>query len=584
MRMPRTATRPGPMHTPDALQAGARLGECQIERLLQAGGFSLGYLASDQARKRMVAIEEFLPSLLASRAADGLQVVLRQPAHAEAYERGLQAFLAEVDLLARCVHPALPRIERRWRANGTAYREMLYAPATRLRRLRQGMSEPPDEDALRSLLEGVLGALDVLHASGHVHGAISPDTILLRDADDSPLLLGFDAAQRAIVGGQAQALMRAIGAGYAPLDRSDAGDPGPWADLYALASVMRFCIDGDGADAGTPMANAVRRADPYPQLMYSEPFVAAIDWALAARPQDRPQSVAQFRAALLRRGRGGSAWARGADEPSQATVPIDATVPLASLASPSMAASSAFEAPGHAAVPKVAAPPVIDFPPHVADDLRAERWDADPREGRGEGAAPASERRHLGVWAGGAALVAAVVFAGWQIQQQWRNNTAERGLARVTEGTLPMTVTGPASTAHLPARTAMPTDPATLTETQPPAAGVAQPPPTVPLPEPVTQASTPAPVAAPAITPALAPAPVVSTEPPAVPATGGRSAAPAATPRAPQGEAGAPEDPRAACAPRTQFSLYRCMQTQCAKRQWREHPQCVRLREDDQVG
>jgi hypothetical protein len=41
--------------------------------------------------------------------------------------------------------------------------------------------------------------------------------------------------------------------------------------------------------------------------------------------------------------------------------------------------------------------------------------------------------------------------------------------------------------------------------------------------------------------------------------------------------------PREACGERTQFSLYLCMQQQCARTAWTNHPQCVRFRDTDQV-
>ena len=41
--------------------------------------------------------------------------------------------------------------------------------------------------------------------------------------------------------------------------------------------------------------------------------------------------------------------------------------------------------------------------------------------------------------------------------------------------------------------------------------------------------------------------------------------------------------PRGACLGRTEFALYRCMQQQCQTRRWGAHPQCVKLRRDDQV-
>jgi len=47
--------------------------------------------------------------------------------------------------------------------------------------------------------------------------------------------------------------------------------------------------------------------------------------------------------------------------------------------------------------------------------------------------------------------------------------------------------------------------------------------------------------------------------------------------------AAAARSPRQICGPRTQFSLYRCMQQQCARAAWVRHPQCVRLRVTDRV-
>ncbi len=44
-----------------------------------------------------------------------------------------------------------------------------------------------------------------------------------------------------------------------------------------------------------------------------------------------------------------------------------------------------------------------------------------------------------------------------------------------------------------------------------------------------------------------------------------------------------PASPRKACGPRTQFSLYRCMQMQCSQRRWASHAQCKRLRTTDSV-
>lgn len=76
------------------------------------------------------------------------------------------------------------------------------------------------------------------------------------------------------------------------------------------------------------------------------------------------------------------------------------------------------------------------------------------------------------------------------------------------------------------------------------------------------------------VTPVLPPA--ATSEPPRVePAP-----SPRVTPATPA--LAVPATPAAACSPRTQFALYRCMQTQCEQRRFSSHPQCVQLRLTDE--
>jgi hypothetical protein len=44
-----------------------------------------------------------------------------------------------------------------------------------------------------------------------------------------------------------------------------------------------------------------------------------------------------------------------------------------------------------------------------------------------------------------------------------------------------------------------------------------------------------------------------------------------------------PDNPRAVCGLRTNFSLYSGMQTQCKRPQFLQHPQCLDLRRNDAV-
>src|SRR5438105_6416139 len=224
----------------DALLPGTRLEEFDVERVLASSGFGFVYLAQDPRAERRVVIKEYLPVSLATRDPDGVRVVLRSATYGEAFERGRRAFIDEALLLARCEHPSLVKVLGSWHGNGTVYRAMPHSPGNTLLSLRQRLEAPPDEPSLRALLDGVLGALEVLHAEGTVHGGITPTSILVLP-DDHPVLLDGGAARRAIVAEQTRALLTFLEPSFAAPEQTapSAELPiGPWTDLYGLAAVM----------------------------------------------------------------------------------------------------------------------------------------------------------------------------------------------------------------------------------------------------------------------------------------------------------------------------------------------------------
>lgn len=294
---------PVAMQEHDALHPGTRLDEFEILRVLGAGGFGIVYLALDHVLMRQVAIKEFMPAALAARG-KGAIVSVRSASLADTFATGLNSFFNEAQLLASFDHPALVKVHRFWKANGTAYMVMPYYPGQTLKEVRGAMPTPPDEAWLRSLLEPLLGALELLHREGVYHRDIAPDNILLLP-DGRPVLLDFGSARR-VIGDRTQALTAILKPNFAPVEQyaDEAGmKQGPWTDLYALGATMHFVLTGR---APVPaVMRAVRDAmpalsapegAPFPGV--STPFLAAIDWTLALAPEDRPQSVASMRQAF----------------------------------------------------------------------------------------------------------------------------------------------------------------------------------------------------------------------------------------------------------------------------------------------
>ncbi|HEV8691922.1 MAG TPA: serine/threonine-protein kinase [Ideonella sp.] len=301
---PETASRGSTLPPPDDLNAlprGTRFGELEILRTLGVGGFGIVYLAQDHALEREVAIKEYMPGQLAQRGS-GSRVSLRSVSCSETFDIGRRSFVNEARLLARFDHPSLLKVYRFWEDNGTAYMLMPYLQGQTLKQARQAMHGRPDEAWLRDLLLPLLDGLALLHAESVYHRDISPDNILLPDGGGDPILLDFGAARRAI-GDNTQTFTTILKPRFAPIEQYGEADglrQGPWTDLYSLGAVMHFTMLGH-----TPPSATTRTvADSYHPLSrlgmadYSPAFLATIDWSLGVRPQDRPQSAGEMRAAL----------------------------------------------------------------------------------------------------------------------------------------------------------------------------------------------------------------------------------------------------------------------------------------------
>ena len=283
-----------------ALPVGSRLGEMEILRVLAHGGFGIVYLARDHSLDRDVAVKEYMPSHLADRS-QGEHVVVRSPADAETYALGLRAFVNEAKLLAQFSHSAMVKVFRIWEANGTAYMAMPYLRGPTLIEVRNSMSAPPTEAWLRSVIDPLLDALEMLHAQGFYHRDIAPDNVLV-SGPGLPVLLDFGAARR-VIGDRTQSFTAVLKPRYAPIEQyaeTTKLRQGPWTDLYALAAMVTYLLDG----LAPPPATARSIHDEMHVLAdrdipgVSRAFLSAMDWALAVRPQDRPQSVAALRDAL----------------------------------------------------------------------------------------------------------------------------------------------------------------------------------------------------------------------------------------------------------------------------------------------
>jgi serine/threonine protein kinase len=282
----------------NALPAGYTLQEYRIEEMLGAGGFGLTYLAHDANLNTKVAIKEYLPADFAVRSEDQ-SVQPKTASVRDSFDWGLKRFLEESRTLASFRHPSIVRVMRFFEKNGTAYMVMEFIAGKPLNEWVKTCTTL-DEAGLTRIVAPLLDGLEVIHQAGYLHRDIKPPNIFMRD-DNSPILIDFGSARMKI--NPDQNLTAIISPGFSPLEQYHVkGKQGAWTDLYSLAGVLYWLTTGK-----KPYEAAAReREDTMPPAVtigrpgcFSEKFLAAIDWALKPREEDRPQSVAEFRSALF---------------------------------------------------------------------------------------------------------------------------------------------------------------------------------------------------------------------------------------------------------------------------------------------
>ena len=311
----------------NALKAGSTLADYTIESVLGHGGFSVTYLAHDNALGAHVAIKEYLPQDVAAR--DGRTTFVVPRASKDAirfYHWGLKNFLKEARALARFKHHNIVRVLRFIEANGTAYTVMEYEQGQTLAQYLKEKGQRLDEAGLLRIVMPILNGLHAVHEVGLLHLDIKPENIYLR-RDGSPMLIDFGSARHAMTENQSSGRV-ALTRGYAPVEQyPDKGKLGPWSDVYALGATMYRCVTGKRPDDALDRYRAILdyKTDPLKPATLAaagrcqQVMLEGIDWAMQVHAQDRPQTPREFQDYLLGRAK------RPRSAPALSTTPSAST-------------------------------------------------------------------------------------------------------------------------------------------------------------------------------------------------------------------------------------------------------------------
>ena len=284
----------------NALTPGYKLHWYTIKKILGQGGFGITYLAEDTNLNQSVAIKEFLPVEMAVRdQSSSVHPVSGE--YGEQFKWGLDRFMSEAQTLAKFKHPNIVRVFTVFPENNTAYMVMEYEHGKGMDELLKNKKTLSEEN-LKAIILPVLDGLKQVHAAGFIHRDIKPANIFIRE-DGSPVLLDFGSARQSF-GQHTRTLTTLVSPGFAPFEQyvSKSDKQGPWTDIYGLGATMYRAVIGRSPSEAMDRSEGLLHgtSDSYVNATeinptgYSKSLLAAIDHALAFKPEDRPQSISAW--------------------------------------------------------------------------------------------------------------------------------------------------------------------------------------------------------------------------------------------------------------------------------------------------
>ena len=304
--MPAAASSSPTRSKPSSLAPGTLIGGYRIVRRISAGGFGIVYLARTPEGTQ-VAIKEYLPSSLATRAPDRL-VPSVAPEKLSLYRLGLKSFFEEGRALAQISHTSVVSVLNFFRENETVYMVMNYLEGATLqdfivtaRDLRK--QKVFRESTIRSLFDEILRGLRIVHQHKMLHLDIKPANVFVTD-DDRAVMIDFGAA-REVLSKEGNFIRPMYTPGFAAPEmyRRDSS-MGPWTDIYAIGACMYACMQGYPPNDAPQRIEKDRLSLSLSRLrgIYSDNLIEVVEWCMSLDPMSRPQSVFALQKELSRDG------------------------------------------------------------------------------------------------------------------------------------------------------------------------------------------------------------------------------------------------------------------------------------------
>lgn len=289
----------------DALRPGTIVGACYlIGAVLGKGGFGITYRAYDLNMQKVVAIKEFFPEGMVTRA--GLvnnsvsdsrwlsEVITLTERSRSVYQKSLELFYREAVALGKLGKlPNVVHAHHIFRENGTAYIVMDFVEGQPLKSMIDERGKIPENELL-PLLDPILTVLEKVHDAGIMHRDIAPDNIMIENGE--PVLVDFGAAR--VEDGRSSSLL--IGKrGYSSPEQMAGGVLDRRSDIYSMGATFYKALTGITPQDSTLRALADEVIPPRDlDRSISQRVSNAVMKAMAVKPAERFANEAEFQNAL----------------------------------------------------------------------------------------------------------------------------------------------------------------------------------------------------------------------------------------------------------------------------------------------
>lgn len=269
-------------------------GKYKIEKVLGQGGFGITYLATQINLNRNVAIKEFFMKDMCCREEDTNQVYYIS-SDSNFVDNFKNKFIKEAQTISSLNHRNIIRIHDTFEENGTAYYAMEYIDGCSISDILKQQGKLQEDVAIQYIKE-VAEALNYIHSKHINHLDIKPSNIMVRQVDNSVVLIDFGVAKQYDLLTDEGTTSTPVGVshGYSPLEQySDGGvqNFSPQSDIYALGATLYTMVVGEKPPHAVSIS---QNGSPTIPNTISPNIRNAITAAMKLKRSERPQSVSSF--------------------------------------------------------------------------------------------------------------------------------------------------------------------------------------------------------------------------------------------------------------------------------------------------